>query len=219
MNGQAGLDLRDQEGSSPRRMAPRHASVENTGHDITIRDLDSPGGTFVNQQRLLSGQARKLKAGDVIQLGGVQLKLKESVTLPALLSAPANRAAGTSAAAAAPQAPVAPPSQSSRAAFGAGRVPAAGRTQSPAAKAPPPAAAAPPARPSAASPAPAALQRPQPATGGAPLPASFVLASGAAVPDVGRFSGALGPELGGDFATSWFRGGCSNSCGGSGGRT
>jgi FHA domain len=77
LNGQTGLDLREQEGSSPRRMAARHASLICLGTEISIRDLESPGGTFVNQQRLLSGQPRKLCAGDVIQLGGVQLKVKE----------------------------------------------------------------------------------------------------------------------------------------------
>ena len=91
LNGQKGLDLREQEGSSPRRMAPRHASVECIQEEITIRDLDSPGGTFVNQQRLLSGQARKLRPGDVIQLGGVQLKVKESAAavMPAAVPASA----------------------------------------------------------------------------------------------------------------------------------
>jgi hypothetical protein len=78
VNGQTGLDLREQEGSSPRRMAARQATLECIGHDLSIRDLDSPGGTFVNQQRLLSGQPRKLASGDVIQLGGVQLKVKQS---------------------------------------------------------------------------------------------------------------------------------------------
>ncbi len=78
LNGQTGLDLREQEGSSPRRMAARHASVICSGPDISIRDLESPGGTFVNQQRLLSGQPRKLSAGDVIQLGGVQLRVKQA---------------------------------------------------------------------------------------------------------------------------------------------
>ena len=77
LNGQSGLDLREQEGTSPRRMAGRHASFICAGRDVSIRDLESPGGTFVNQQRLLSGQPRKLSAGDVIQLGGVQLKVKE----------------------------------------------------------------------------------------------------------------------------------------------
>ena len=78
LNGQSGLDLREQEGSSPRRMAGRHASLICSGHDLSIRDLESPGGTFVNQQRLLTGQPRKLSAGDVIQLGGVQLRVKDA---------------------------------------------------------------------------------------------------------------------------------------------
>jgi hypothetical protein len=86
LNGQTGLDLREQEGSSPRRMAARHASVICSGSDISIRDLESPGGTFVNQQRLLSGQPRKLSAGDVIQLGGVQLRVKQGS--PAGVSGP-----------------------------------------------------------------------------------------------------------------------------------
>jgi hypothetical protein len=90
-NGQAGLDLREQEGSSPRRMAARQAALEWVDQDLSIRDLDSPGGTFVNQQRLLSGQPRKLTSGDVIQLGGVQLKVKQNSERP---SDPAVRPAG-----------------------------------------------------------------------------------------------------------------------------
>ena len=35
------------------------------GDMLSIRDLESPGGTFVNRQRLLSGQARALQPGDV----------------------------------------------------------------------------------------------------------------------------------------------------------
>src|SRR5262245_19685036 len=73
--GAGGIDLRDQEAGSPRRMAARQASLALEGGDLVIRDLDSPGGTFVNRQRLLSGQARRLQAGDEIQLGGVQLRV------------------------------------------------------------------------------------------------------------------------------------------------
>jgi hypothetical protein len=75
IDGVGGLDLRDQEAGSPRRMAARQAAVEVHGTDLMIRDLDSPGGTFVNRQRLLSGQARRLQAGDEIQLGGVLLRV------------------------------------------------------------------------------------------------------------------------------------------------
>ncbi len=75
LDGAVGVDLRDQEVGSPRRMAARQAAVEIRGDDLVIRDLDSPGGTFVNRQRLLSGQARRLQAGDEIQLGGVTLSV------------------------------------------------------------------------------------------------------------------------------------------------
>ena len=58
LNGQPGVDLREQEGDSPRQMAGGTHPLESTGGELAIRDLESPGGTFVNQQRLLSGQAR-----------------------------------------------------------------------------------------------------------------------------------------------------------------
>jgi hypothetical protein len=75
LNGAPGLDLAHQEGSSPRRMDARQAVLDWTGASLTLRDLDSLGGTFVNRQRLLPGQALALKAGDVIQLAGVQLRV------------------------------------------------------------------------------------------------------------------------------------------------
>jgi predicted component of type VI protein secretion system len=78
LGGTRGLDLADQEGNTPRKMAARHAAITSTTQEITVRDLDSPGGTFVNQQRLLSGQARRLAAGDVIQLGSVQVRVKHN---------------------------------------------------------------------------------------------------------------------------------------------
>ena len=78
LGGAHGLDLAEQEGNSPRKMAARHATITSTTKDLMVRDLDSPGGTFVNQQRLLTGQSRRLVAGDVIQLGGVQLRVKQN---------------------------------------------------------------------------------------------------------------------------------------------
>ncbi len=74
-----GLDLASQEApASPRRMAARHASLECSPGGLSVRDLESPGGTFVNRQRVLPGQAKPLQPGDVIQLGGVQLKVVDS---------------------------------------------------------------------------------------------------------------------------------------------
>jgi FHA domain len=75
-----GIDLASQEGdNSPRRMAARHASLDCSNGVLALRDLESPGGTFVNRQRILPGQAKGLKTGDVIQLGGVQLEVVASM--------------------------------------------------------------------------------------------------------------------------------------------
>ncbi|GAC1468259.1 MAG: hypothetical protein NVSMB9_10730 [Isosphaeraceae bacterium] len=75
LGGAPGIDLAKQEGSSPRRMAPRQAEVVCAPGGLTLRDLDSPGGTFVNRQRILSGQSQRLADGDLIQLGAVQLRV------------------------------------------------------------------------------------------------------------------------------------------------
>ena len=73
-----GIDLSDQEGeSSTRKMASRQALMEVSATGLAIRDLESPGGTFVNRQRVLPGQSKTLRAGDLIQLAGVQLKVVE----------------------------------------------------------------------------------------------------------------------------------------------
>ncbi len=78
------IDLARQEGdSAARRMAARHALLECSKQGLALRDLESPGGTFVNRQRVLPGQARPLRAGDVIQLGGVQLKVVDAHSAPA----------------------------------------------------------------------------------------------------------------------------------------
>jgi hypothetical protein len=57
-------------------MAARHASLTSRGEVLEIRDLDSPGGTFVNRQRILAGRARVLEPGDLVQLGAVQLQVR-----------------------------------------------------------------------------------------------------------------------------------------------
>jgi hypothetical protein len=87
--GARGLDVSEQEGDTPRRMEGRHAVLNATGPELTIRDLDSPGGTFVNRQRLLAGQTRRLQPGDVIQLGSVQFEVKQGSAPPATPFKPA----------------------------------------------------------------------------------------------------------------------------------
>jgi hypothetical protein len=159
LDGQTGLDLHEQEGTSPRRMAARHATLESAGHDLSIRDLESPGGTFVNQQRLLTGQSRKLASGDVIQLGGVQLKVNQAAAVPPPAVGAQARLLQSSQAS---------PQRSARVSETAAR--------SPESLATPPAS---PRTPPAVSPAPPPAPRPaQPATGGR-LPTAFAMASGA----------------------------------------
>jgi hypothetical protein len=92
LNGKPGLDLADQEGSSPRRMAARHAALTSTNKEIAIQDLDSPGGTFVNRERLLSSQPRRLQPGDVIQLGSVQLRVLCKSAAPSAAPSPSKHA-------------------------------------------------------------------------------------------------------------------------------
>lgn len=77
------LSLADQEGSSPRRMTGKQAALVVSGDALAIRDLDGPGGTFVNHQRLLSGVDRPLSPGDEIQMGGVRLMVRRESTKPA----------------------------------------------------------------------------------------------------------------------------------------
>jgi len=96
-DGARALDLAGQEASSLKRLAPRHAALSSSGQELTIRDLESPGGTFVNRQRLLTGQARRLQSGDVIQLGSLQLRVKQENSAAAPPVAPITSPAATSA--------------------------------------------------------------------------------------------------------------------------
>ena len=84
INGEPGIDLGSQEEASPRKMAARQAKLARGSNGLSLSDLDSPGGTFVNRQRILSGQTRKLEPGDILQLAGVQLKVvkQDTATTP-----------------------------------------------------------------------------------------------------------------------------------------
>ena len=120
IDGARGINLAEQEGSSPKRMAAKQAKIDRGNGMLTLRDLDSPGGTFLNKRRLLTGEARPLAEGDVIQVGGVQLRVvaPEQAKTPAKttpqpvdtsrpVSFPAKSATTQ---APAPQAPIAKPS-------------------------------------------------------------------------------------------------------------
>ncbi len=54
-------------------LSTRHARIANDGGDLSIEDLGSTNGTYVNQE-LLRGRVL-LERGDVIQVGGVLLEV------------------------------------------------------------------------------------------------------------------------------------------------
>ncbi|HEU5119003.1 MAG TPA: FHA domain-containing protein, partial [Isosphaeraceae bacterium] len=72
---EAGIDLSEQETGNLKRMAARQARLDVRPAGLSIVDLESPGGTFVNRRRVVSGSGEVLKEGDVIQVGGVQVRV------------------------------------------------------------------------------------------------------------------------------------------------
>jgi hypothetical protein len=104
LNGSPGLDLADQEGAAPRRMAARQARLQCSAEALTLFDLGSPGGTFVNRERVVPFQPRPLRDGDVLQLASVQLRVtsgngnRASQAPPAAASRPEAARATTGAA-------------------------------------------------------------------------------------------------------------------------
>jgi len=152
----AGLDLGGQETSTTRRMAARQARLDCGPGGLAVADLDSPGGTFVNRQRVLPGSLMPLRVNDVLQLAGVHLRVVPPPPAAAISPAPAP----VPLAARPPAAPTAPPTARTPAPKPA----AAGR--------PTPTPASPVAPPPPVKPTPAPESRP------GPLPTPFRLASG-----------------------------------------
>ena len=70
------VDLEDQESAERIWCSRQHARIISEANGISIEDLGSQNGTFVNRARIFPGQIRPLENGDVIQIGTVQLKLK-----------------------------------------------------------------------------------------------------------------------------------------------
>jgi hypothetical protein len=70
------IDLEDQESAERIWCSRQHARVIFDDKGLSIEDLGSQNGTFVNRARIFPGQLRPLENGDVVQIGTVQLKLK-----------------------------------------------------------------------------------------------------------------------------------------------
>ena len=65
LRGESGIDLASQEVNSPRKMAARQAQIHVANGTLSLRDLGSPGGTFVDRRRVPPGSDLPLKEGDV----------------------------------------------------------------------------------------------------------------------------------------------------------
>jgi hypothetical protein len=72
------IDLEDQEPPDRIWSSRQHAVIilEEASGAISIEDLNSSNGTFVNRTKVYPGQKRDLHANDVIQIGTVQMKVK-----------------------------------------------------------------------------------------------------------------------------------------------
>jgi hypothetical protein len=69
------IDLEDQEPPDRIWCSRQHALIAFEESKLSIEDLNSANGTFVNRARIYPGQKRPLCVNDVIQIGNVQLKV------------------------------------------------------------------------------------------------------------------------------------------------
>src|SRR5262245_55318054 len=69
------IDLSEQEPADRVWSSRRHALLTLSSGIMTLEDLHSLNGTFVNRRRLYPGQTRVLAANDVILIGTVQLQV------------------------------------------------------------------------------------------------------------------------------------------------
>jgi hypothetical protein len=70
------IDLEDQEPQDRIWSSRQHALITLEDGKLTIEDLNSTNGTFINRMRLHPNQKRPLLVNDVIQIGTVQMKVK-----------------------------------------------------------------------------------------------------------------------------------------------
>jgi pSer/pThr/pTyr-binding forkhead associated (FHA) protein len=69
------IDLVSQESIEQIWCSRQHAVITFDRGTVLVEDLNSLNGTWVNGNRIHTGQYHPLKHGDVIQIGTVQLKL------------------------------------------------------------------------------------------------------------------------------------------------
>jgi hypothetical protein len=69
------IDLEEQEDPNRIWCSRQHAIITFENDELTLEDLNSANGTYVNRTRVYPGQKRPLNVNDVIQIGTVQLKV------------------------------------------------------------------------------------------------------------------------------------------------
>ncbi|WP_020474393.1 FHA domain-containing protein [Zavarzinella formosa] len=69
------IDLDDQEAPDRIWCSRQHAVISFENGQLTIEDLNSLNGSFVNRARVYPGQSKELRENDVIQIGTVHMKL------------------------------------------------------------------------------------------------------------------------------------------------
>ena len=70
------IDLDDQEPADKVWCSRQHALINFEDSTLTIEDLNSANGTYVNRTKVYPGQKRQLTINDVIQIGTVHMKVK-----------------------------------------------------------------------------------------------------------------------------------------------
>ena len=69
------IDLRDQEPRDTVWASRHHAVLTLAAGVLTVEDLHSTNGTYVNRHRVPPGTTRALSMDDVLQIGTIQLKV------------------------------------------------------------------------------------------------------------------------------------------------
>jgi FHA domain len=72
------IDLEEQEPPDRIHSSRQHAVIhfDEAAGVLTIEDLNSANGTYVNRARIYPGQKKQLSVNDVVQIGNVHLKLQ-----------------------------------------------------------------------------------------------------------------------------------------------
>jgi pSer/pThr/pTyr-binding forkhead associated (FHA) protein len=70
------IDLDDQESTDHIWSSRQHACVRLENGQLSVEDLNSANGTYLNRARVLPGVRQPVQCGDVIQIGAVHLKAK-----------------------------------------------------------------------------------------------------------------------------------------------